>query len=316
MKFGSLFSGIGGLDLGLERAGMQCAWQVEIDDYCTKILSKHWPKVPKYKDIRDCGRHNLETVDLICGGFPCQPVSLAGRRQAQADPRWLWPEFARIIRELQPRYVLVENVPGLYTAGGSEVLADLAESGYDAEWDAIPAAVFGAPHLRYRILIVAYTVRPTGRGERDLSGNAERQGWGTTEAGSKSLQPEGREAHHPDSQSPSTIMAHSPGQRRGPERPAVARETEGGWPFGELGRTGDVADANAAGLALGQSVFGYDGKKCTTIERDGWWDIEPSVGRVAHGVPARVDRLRALGNAVVPQVAEWIGRRIVLHERL
>ena len=259
MRFGSLFAGIGGLDLGLERAGMKCAWQVEIDDYCTQVLAKHWPKVPKFKDIRDCGKHNLETVDLICGGFPCQPVSLAGRRQAQADPRWLWPEFARIIRELQPRYVLVENVPGLYTAGGSEVLADLAESGYDAEWDAIPAAVFGAPHLRYRILIVA----------------------------------------------------HAPSPRRRAERTTVAREAPGGRTQHQLGRAGDMADANAARLALRQSIFSYDGKERPTIERSSWWATEPDVGRVAHGVPARVDRLRGLGNAVVPQVAEWVGRRIL-----
>src|SRR3990167_8576773 len=101
MKFGSLFSGIGGLDLGLERSGMECAWQVEIDEYCTKVLTKHWPKVPKFRDIRDCGQHNLDTVDLICGGVPCQPFSLAGTRQAQADPRWLWPEFARVVDELR-----------------------------------------------------------------------------------------------------------------------------------------------------------------------------------------------------------------------
>jgi len=234
MRFGSLFSGIGGLDLGLERAGMECTWQVEIDDYCTKVLTKHWPKVPKHKDIRDCGRHNLEAVDLICGGFPCQPVSLAGRRQAQADPRWLWPEFARVIRELRPKYVLVENVPGLYSAGGSEVLADLAESGYDAEWDAIPAAAFGATHLRYRIFIVAYPKR------------------------------NGLETNTDD-----RLLC----KERNPISPNSSLPTMSLWNTAAPNRT---------------SFCGMD-----------------------DGVPARVDRLRALGNAVVPQVAEWVGHRIM-----
>src|SRR6266487_3849645 len=101
MRFGSLFSGIGGLDLGLERAGMECRWQVEIDPYCQAVLRKHWPGVPKYEDVRTIS-DELERVDLVCGGFPCQPVSLAGRRRGAADERWLWPEFARLLRVLRP----------------------------------------------------------------------------------------------------------------------------------------------------------------------------------------------------------------------
>src|SRR5512139_2392629 len=99
LTVGSLFSGIGGLELGLERAGMAVRWQVEIDPYCRKVLAKHWPDVARYEDVRDVGRHNLEPVDLICGGFPCQPVSLAGKRMGDGDDRWLWPEFIRVVRE-------------------------------------------------------------------------------------------------------------------------------------------------------------------------------------------------------------------------
>jgi len=160
MRFGSFFSGIEGIGLGLERAGMTCRWQVEIDPYCLAVLRKHWPDVPKYGDIRALTGDELEPVDLICGGFPCQPVSLAGRRRGAADERWLWPEFARLLRVLRPRFALLENVPGLLAGGGmAEVLGDLAALGFDAEWDCIPAAAVGAPHLRYRVFICAYRNR-------------------------------------------------------------------------------------------------------------------------------------------------------------
>lgn len=159
--FGSLFAGIGGLDLGLDRAGWSCKWQVEIDPYCLAVLQKHWPNVPRFGDVKTLTGDELESVDLICGGFPCQPVSCAGKKKGQADERWLWPEFARIIRMVRPRFVLVENVPGLLNANEGramgEVLGDLAESGYDAEWNRVSAASVGAPHLRERIFIVAYS---------------------------------------------------------------------------------------------------------------------------------------------------------------
>lgn len=155
--FGSLFAGIGGLDLGLERAGMRCAWQVEIDDYATRVLCKHWPDVPRFRDVRSVGLHNLPAVDLICGGFPCQPHSTSGRRRAGADERDLWPEYARIIRELRPRYVLAENVPGLLSSDDGRffgaILRDLAQLGYDAEWSMLPACALGAPHTRERVFI-------------------------------------------------------------------------------------------------------------------------------------------------------------------
>lgn len=160
ITFGSLFAGIGGIDLGLERAGMRCLWQVEKDDYASKVLAKHWPPVARFRDVRDCGAGNLDTVDLIAGGFPCQPHSLAGKRKASADDRDLWGEFARIICELRPRWVLAENVPGLLSSENGRffgrVLGDLAALGYDAEWHCIPAAAVGAPHIRERIFVLAY----------------------------------------------------------------------------------------------------------------------------------------------------------------
>ena len=230
---GSLFSGVGGFDLGLERAGMEVVWQVEWDAYCQKVLAKHWPNVPCYEDVHDVGAHNLAEVDVICGGFPCQPVSQAGKQLAQDDERWLWPEFARIIRELRPRYALVENVPGLLVRGLGDVLGDLAELGYDAEWGIVSAASVGAPHLRKRIFIVA-------------------------------------------------------------DATVTGRETRRGNGMGDDKRSsmGDRQSARSCGK---------EGRH---------WAVEPNVGRVADGVPNRVDRLRGLGNAIVPQVAEWIGRQL------
>lgn len=157
MKFGSLFSGIGGLDLGLERAGMQCAWQVEIDPYASRVLAKHWPSVPRFSDVRAVGAHNLPAVDLICGGFPCQDISRAGKRVGiDGERSGLWSEFARIIRQLRPRFVLVENVAALLGRGLGRVLGDLADLGFDAEWSVLSACALGAPHLRERVFIVAY----------------------------------------------------------------------------------------------------------------------------------------------------------------
>lgn len=236
ITFGSLFAGIGGLDLGLERAGMRCEWQVEIDDYATKVLEKHWPDVLRVRDVRNAGRHNLPEVDLICGGFPCQPVSVAGRRKGRDDERWLWPEFARVVGELRPRWVLAENVPGLLSADSGRlfggVLRDLAALGYDAEWDCIPAAALGAPHRRDRVFVFAYD-----RGER-IHGLFEGE---------------------------------------------ICRKPAFSW---------------------SKDVRGIEDLR----ERP---DIHtPLLCGAGDGVPNRVDRLRALGNAVVPQVAEWIGRRI------
>ena len=154
---GSLFSGIGGIDLGLERAGFETKWQVEIDPFCRSILQKHWPQVPKFEDVTKIEEGDLEPVDLVCGGFPCQPVSSSGLKLAQDDPRWLWPYFRRILSMVRPRLVLVENVEGLLGRGLGDVLGDLSSLGYDAQWATLPAAYFGATHQRNRIFIVAYT---------------------------------------------------------------------------------------------------------------------------------------------------------------
>jgi DNA (cytosine-5)-methyltransferase 1 len=170
--FGSLFSGIDGIGLGLERAGWTPRWQVEIEPFPSRILGVRWPDVPRYGDIRAIDWSLVEPVDLIAGGFPCQPSSVAGKRRYQADERWLWPEFARAIRALRPRLVLVENVAGLLAARGGfgDVLRDLAEAGYDSRWDSLRASDVGAPHKRERVFLVAREVAYPDSGYRTPGG--------------------------------------------------------------------------------------------------------------------------------------------------
>lgn len=264
MRFVSLFAGIGGLDLGLERAGMTCVGQVEWEAYPQAVLEKHWPDVPRIGDVRSFEGTEFGEFDLLVGGYPCQPFSVAGSRKGKDDIRHLWPEVHGIIRRVRPRYVLLENVTGHLSLGFGDVLGDLAACGYDAEWDCIPAAAVGAPHRRDRVFIVAYPSREPSDGgnhhtrERVESGQATELGDG------------GGAAH----------VADTNQQRR--EEQHVA--TLASW-----------ARHNTR----------------STPKGDGQWAAEPDVGRVADGVPARVDRLKGLGNAVVPQVAAYIGHRIL-----
>lgn len=304
---GSLFSGIGGLDLGLERAGMTVIWQSEIDPYASRVLAKHWPHVPNLGDITAVDWSTVERPDLICGGYPCQPFSLAGVRRGEGDPRHLWPHFHRAIRHLRPRYALLENVPGHLSLGFDRVLGDLAEIGYDAEWCSVPAAAVGAPHLRWRIFAVAYPQRD-GLRQQPV---AIFGGSGPAIAGDDG------EAR---------TLADADGQRlqerRQPHRPSIADLESSRWDHTRR-RGEDVADADRqagrqAGAAqrgarrrAGQWPSTQPGGRGGGQDGTGHWATEPDVGRVAHGVPARVDRLRCLGNAVVPQVAEHIGRRLI-----
>ena len=282
MRFGSLFSGIGGLDLGLEMAGMECSWMVEVDKFGSQILKHHFLSAEIYGDIYTIDGKELESVDLICGGFPCQPVSQAGKRAGTADERWLWGEFARIIRQVKPRWVVAENVTGLLSANAgrafAEVLRDLAESGYDAVWDVFPAGGpggVGAPHRRERIFIIAKLA--------DTDSISRRR---------------------------------SSKQRRITKRKFQQSKQKGSKMGSQVERCGklcgneNVADTDSTQRKRNSSTVRIS-EKHTDISSSSWWKSEPDVGRVAHGVPNRVDRLKALGNAVVPQVAKQIGEMIM-----
>ena len=290
LTYVSFFSGIGGIDLGLDRAGWTCRAQVEIDPYCRRVLEKHWPDVPRFGDIKELTGHELPRTTLVAGGFPCQPVSLAGQRRGAADSRWLWPEFARLLGVLRPRLALLENVPGLLARPGmAEVLGDLAALGYDAECDCIPAAAFGAPHLRYRVFIVAYT-----RGARRRE---DARGPSGDEGGAWPLADADGERRQPGAYDRERAARVAPGNDDGEARPVANPEDADGW------RTDGSNDARRGHpQARGRRVPGDWAE---------YWRVEPDVGRVAHGVPSRLDRLRCLGNAVVPQVAEWVGRQMI-----
>lgn len=333
--FGSLFAGIGGFDLGLERAGWTCRWQVERDRFCLRVLAKHWPDVARYGgDIATVDPGGLEPVDLICGGFPCQPVSVAGKRLAQADERWLWPEFARFVRALRPRYVLVENVPGLLVRGLGDVVGDLAACGYDSEWDCIPAAAVGAPHIRDRVWIVGIrrewipsgavsdAKRLTLRQQRQRDGEQRGESRATELGDDGSPQPladaevvtERSGLRADESQGQRGRRSRDRGGASSQQPPALADADGGGC--GELGIEESAGLEGASGGELdGRSAFrGLDGRAFAVADQ---WLSEPDVGRVVDGLPARLERtiprlrLRALGNAVVPQVAEWLGRRLL-----
>jgi DNA (cytosine-5)-methyltransferase 1 len=301
----SLFSGIGGIDLAAEWAGFTTIGQCEYADYPTKVLEKHWPDVPRWKDVRDVTRFSIrergidpDRITLLSGGFPCQPHSLAGKRLASADERDLWGEFARVICETNPRWVLGENVAGLLSSENGRffgrVLRDLAEMGYRVGWACYGAADVGANHRRNRTFIVANAVSG-GRGE-----NGQRRGMDGIS---------GRRANDllPAAQS-SADVAHPNVQRflSQSESPRQCRQAS----VGSGGQ--DVADTDGQpGLQAGSTTcavrsgwFSWD--DADSGGRDGhpgpdWWSVEPDVGRVAHGVPHRVDRLKCLGNAVVPQ---------------
>lgn len=247
------------MDLGLARAGHQHRFFCESDPYRRSILRRHWPGVPVYEDVREVDG-TAPTVDLLCGGFPCTDLSVAGRQGGIDGPQsGLWAEYARIIGELRPRFAFVENVPALLRNEWlGRVLGDLAACGYDAEWDCLPASAFGAPHRRDRLWLIAYPKQA------------------------------GLEEHRAEPRQSSLTEPR--------DRCALA-DAEG-KPIGAGLRT------DATGAERGRRSGDSGGAERTP------WATEPDVGRVAYGVPHRVDRVAALGDAAVPQIAEWIGWRL------
>ena len=266
----SLFSGIGGLDLAAEWAGFTTVGQCEFADYPTKVLEKHWPDVPRWRDVRTLTKESfyertgLRTVDVISGGFPCQPFSVAGKQKGKEDDRYLWPEMLRVIRELRPRCVVGENVPGIIKIAAGQVVKDLERAGYHVVVFNFEAAAVGAWHRRSRVFFlgIAETV--------------------------------------PNSESERQQRERTCGEQIGRTR-SCARKSA--W-------CGFVCDTMCQGLQdrTAETIRKPGADECP--ERSNWWAAEPDVGRVAHGVPARVDKLKCLGNAVVPQQAYPIFRAL------
>jgi DNA (cytosine-5)-methyltransferase 1 len=304
-----LFSGIGGFSLGLERSGnFESSAFCEIEPYCRAVLKKHWPNVTVYEDVKELSKERLAAdglaIDAICGGFPCQDISTAGRGAGLAGERsGLWFEFHRLIKEIKPQVAIIENVSALRSRGLDEVLRSLAEIGYDAEWHCIPASAVGAHHQRDRIWIMAYP------------NSAQCQGDGL----SSGIHPKYFGAWYGNLEASS--LADTNNQLWRSQSPISSGERTGSRD--QLGWSGsEMADSTSLGPQR-QGMYGRPINPETDQDRKtNWsinggkgtsrvWDTEPDVGRVAHGVPNRVDRLRALGNAVVPQIPEMIGREIV-----
>ena len=264
IKILDVCSGIGGFSLGLEATGgFDTVAFCEYDEFCRKVLNKHWPDVPIYKDLKEIGNEPtrlIQEFDLICGGIPCQPFSLAGKQKGKADDRHLWPEMFRVIAQSRPCWVVGENVPGIIGLGIDEVLSDLESEGYACSTFILPACAVDAPHRRDRVWVVAHAdrkIEPDGSlDEREMA----RQ-----------------------------LVADAESQR-------VERHA-------------------SAGIEKSHPSTGPRVPRCDRAGgRAAVWEPESGMGRVADGIPHRVDRLRALGNAVVPQLVEEIGRLILACE--
>lgn len=306
--------------LGLERTGgFETKAFCEIEEYPRRVLEKHWPGVPIYHDVRELTADTLRrdgiAVDVICGGFPCQDISFAGAGAGlEGERSGLWREYARLIGELRPRFVIVENVAALLGRGLGSVLGDLAALRYDALWDCVPASALGAPHQRDRVWIVAYADRCGGQARKSTAaalGYGRATGAdGCAMADATDDRPGRREQFESGRQGPRHV-ANTAIDGRKSRRTRNAEKKPRGRQSDRSCERADIRHANVSGLALGEGQSRDVGEKLAAPFRADWWLSEPDVGRVAHGVPARVDRLKGLGNAVVPQIPEMIGRAIL-----
>ena len=274
MKVLDLFSGIGGFSLGLEWAGMSTVAFCERDPYCTTILNKHWPDTPVHSDVRNLdGKDYADSIDVVCGGFPCQPFSTAGLKRGSEDDRHLWPEMLRIIRESKPRWVIGENVSGFINMALDDVSLDLESEGYEVRPFVLPACAVDARHRRDRVFIIAHVAHSHGEGELQQEGLEHEVGRWSGDSGKESE---------------SVAHAHNEGLQ--------------GW-----SQTKDSASEGEITIEqsprFGESCRGRD------------WPAEPTIPRMAHGVPNRVDRVKALGNAVVPQLIQAIGELVLAADK-
>ena len=314
LKHLDLFSGIGGFSLGLESAGLvETVAFCDFDKYCQKVLKKNFPGVPIYGDVKELNYDKLKAdgidqIDIITGGYPCQPFSVAGRKKGEQDPRHVWPEMFRLIKELRPTWVIGENVGGHIKLGLDTVLENLESEGYSARTFSISASSVGANHKRERVWIVAHSdemQRQFLRGQK--SEQTQTTFEGTSERGGTPIS-----------------MAHSERMGR-TERTKESEKLERkkssdqsdncGEGCGKQEACKDVANSKISirnehdsksehSKPSSQEIFG-NGSSISGVSA--WWSVEPSVGRVAHGVPDRVDRLKCLGNSVVPQIPYVIG---------
>ena len=410
LKILDLFSGLGGFSLGLERTGRyKTVAFCEIDKYCTLLLQKHWKGIKVYNDVKKITKEGfeadgIESPDIITGGFPCQPFSVAGKQKGTSDDRHLWPEMFRIIKAFKPRFVIGENVPGIVNIQDGVVFetvcTDLESQGYEVQPFNIPAAAVGAPHQRKRIWIIATLADSVSNDERreisrsyeekgrvqeehrskdsasgifsgtseirksnngyeamENSGRTLQQGSSIREKNEDEVGKENANQHQRSSSSSESNVANtntrlSDGQKkelqsrgqasissREGENVANAKSIssdgreigqhseesrekrkigiEVGGVSSDRQKLANTDSERLEGLGQSRSQFNETSSSTSSSEErqgqvgQGWWEFEPNVGRVAHGVPGRVHRLKALGNSIVPQIAEEIGRAII-----
>jgi len=361
-----LFAGIGGFALGLEATDFfRTTCFVENEPYCQAVLQYHWPEVPVLGDIKNVQRSDLPdpSPDVIVGGFPCQPFSHAGKQRAQDDPRHLWPEMFRLIRECRPTWVIGENVAGIIKLGLDEVLSDLESEGYATRTFNIPACAVGAPHIRQRLWIVAHA---DSQGEPDGDTRQGQLGFGVADAdrsGQSASAGRGQdnrnEARDDFGRRGEDVADASSGRQRrsgkgqmeqswraetkrtsetladtdetGCEQQRRSKSAQGEQPSLEHG--GSLSDAERPRTRMEKSRDSGQGRQSADTrqskvlrQEDGacsseglaasgdrpevWWKVEPPVGRVVDGLPNRVPQLRALGNSIIPQIAQEIGNAI------
>lgn len=323
MKVLDLFSGIGGFSLGLDRAGFETVAFCEIEKYPISILKKHWPDVPVFEDVRKLNKEALEnvgikSVDVVCGGFPCQPFSVAGKQEGKNDDRHLWPEMFRIIKETRPSWVIGENVAGFVSMALDDVLFDLESEGYETQSFVIPACAVNASHRRDRVWIVAYAAKQglqVGRQAGECESGKEEEA--RAKHGSKRHGESGLYSHA--KHNGASALPKSRGKRK-----AIFNNSKGANQASEL--EGVCISSNVAHAASGrQPTKGAHGESCDPATRQNGETanaLNGCHGRINpptespvcsrdNGVSNRVARLKALGNAVVPQIPELIGRAIM-----
>ena len=327
IKVLDICSGIGGFSLGLESTGKyERVAFCENEPFCKKVLNKHWPDVPIYNDLKELGNDPekiQEEFDLICGGIPCQPFSVAGRKKGKKDDRHLWPYMFEIIKQKTPTWVIVENVGGFVNVALDDVCLDLETEGYATQSFIIPACGIEAPHRRDRVWIIGKSVEDTrctlrqGAVEQGTNENEVREGDANKLERSSST-PELNVADTKELDRDVDVNGHS-GQGDGQQRQGLQRELGG-----ESSISGeDMANTNTKGLQRGQKTRNFEesrqGREQLLARQSEFfrgknWESEPAVGRVANGIPNRVDRLKALGNAIVPQIIYNIGIAIANEE--
>lgn len=287
LSHGSLFSGIGGFDLAAHWMGWENVFQVEKDEWCRKVLANNFPETKRYEDIKEFNAKKYEgTIDVISGGFPCQPFSVAGKQKGKDDDRYLWEEMLRVIRDVKPSFVVGENVTGIIGMALDTVLSDLEAEGYTTETFIIPACGKNAWHRRDRVWITAYknsnSFRCNGSIGKEKSNFG---GFGKSGAGNN-------ERLHREQ-----IFSHSNGKRKSQSKRIDENKRQ--WISNSSEITSNTNNSNSKEQ---RKPFSNE-KKFFAPRCDSWWEAEPGMGRVVDGLPNRVDRLKGLGNAIVPQIA-------------